>query len=484
MGGVVDLDWLRTHWVAGVLLCAYILVLLYHAQLGRKAGRELGDYYVGGRRMGGAVIGVSFFATFASTNSYIGHAGKGYEYGLPWLLMAGLIVIFTWLSWVMVAPRMRRFTSHWDALTLPDYLERRFHAPGPLLRLVAGLVILFSSVLYLVAIFKGAGNLFEIFLGVRYEVAVGITLVIVMLYTSVGGFVSVVRTDVLQGALMVIGSVTIFWFVTDAAGGVMRVTELAERPATAGLFTWGAGLPFIVLMGIALSGSLKLLVDPRQVSRFYALKDERSVSIGIWVAVVGIAVIQFSLFPVGLYAHFLLDGVTDTDLIMPRLVNDATVFPLWVGDFLIIAMVAAAMSSMDSVLLVAASVLYRDLVGMVRPSARPLAWTRFGVVALAALSAFIALEPPGGIVEITIFSGSLYAVCFFPAILFGLHWRRGNANAVLASMVAGVAVLLAWMLSGAGGHLHEVFPALAVSCLAYVWVAARTPPALREWPAP
>lgn len=306
-----DAQWLREHWLAAVLFVAYTAVLLWHAGIGRRGTHGLGDYYVGGRNMGGVALGMSYFATYTSTNSYVGHAGKGYEYGLPWLLMAVLIVVFTFLSWTMVAPKLRRFTGHWDALTLPDYLYRRFGIDdeprrGRALRLFAGVIILFSSLLYLIAIFKGAGGLFQTFFGIDYHTAVGFTLVIVMLYTSVGGFLSVVRTDVLQGALMVMGSITIFYCVTDAAGGVGVLTELARQPATADLFSWNpGGLPFVVLMGIALSGSLKLLVDPRQVSRFYALRDERSVRTGVWVAVIGVAVIQFCLFPVGLYAHFL-----------------------------------------------------------------------------------------------------------------------------------------------------------------------------------
>ncbi len=479
---IIDVAWLREHWLAAVLFVGYTGVLLHHARLGRRGTRDLGDYYVGGRSMGGLALGVSFFATFASTNSYVGHAGKGYEYGLPWFSLAILIVLFTWLSWTTVAPRLRRFTSHWDALTLPDYLQQRFGARGNGLRLAAGVVILFSSLLYLVAIFKGAGGLFQMFFDIRYEAAVGVTLLIVMLYTSIGGFLSVVRTDVLQGALMVAGSLTIFYFVTDAAGGIGRLPELAERPATASLFSWSPGIPFVVLLGIALSGSLKLLVDPRQVSRFYALRDERSVRTGMWVAIVGITLIQGCLFPVGLYAHFLMEGVTDTDLIVPTLVNDPGVFPLWAADCLIIAIVAAAMSSMDSVLLTAGSVLYKDVVEVVRPAARPLSWTRGGVMGLAILAAVVALDPPGGIVEITIFSGSLYAACFLPAILFGLHWRRGSSAAVLTSMGLGVAVLLGWLGAGLGALVHEVFPALLVSCLAYVVVASRTAPALELWP--
>jgi SSS family transporter len=475
-------SWLSQHWLAAVLMTLYTLILFYHANIGRRASHNLSDYYVGGRNLSGLVVGVSFFATFASTNSYIGHAGKGYEYGLPWMTMAVIIVIFTYLSWTLVAPRLRRFTSHWDALTLPDYLAARFGAGNRLLRLVAALVIIFSSLLYLVAIFKGAGNLFQQFLDVPYTMAVAITLLIVMCYTSIGGFVSVVRTDVLQGVLMLLGSVTIFAFVFSAAGGSDALTELTARPDTRHLFTLNAAMPFVVLLGIALSGSLKLLVDPRQVSRFFALRDERSVRVGVWVSVIGILIIQLSLFPVGIFARLLLDGVTDTDMIMPTLITSPSVFPLWVADCLVIAMVAAAMSSMDSVLLVAASVLYKDVVETVHPTAHPLVWTRIGVVALSVLAALVALRPPGGIVEITIFSGSLYAVCFLPAILFGLHWRRGNAWAVLASMITGILMLVGWLLFGPRHLVHEVFPALGLSCVVYVLIAWRYPPTIQRWP--
>jgi SSS family transporter len=475
------MDWILQHWLAGVLLGAYTAMLLYNAYVGSKASGGVEGYYVGNRNMGGVVIGVSFFATFASTNSYIGHAGKGYAYGLPWLLMALSLVVFTYVSWRWVGPKLRRFASQWDALTIPDYLGSRFvpkikdRANHPI-RFASAVIIVFASLLYLIAIFKGAGHLFQLFLGVRYETAVGITLLIVMLYTSIGGFVSVVRTDVVQGVLMVLGAGTIFYFVTKAAGGVGAITQLVDRPDTSFLFELNAGIPFLVLMGISLSGSLKLLVDPRQLSRFYALRDERAVRQGIWIAVIGLAVIQFCIFPVGLYAHLIMDGVTDTDLIVPTLVSDTSVFPLWAGDFLIVAIVAAAMSSMDSVLLVAASTLYKNIIEPIKRSPRQLQWTRMAVVGLAIVSAILALDPPGDIVEITIFSGSLYAVCFFPAVVLGLHWQRGTATAVLVSMATGVFVLLLWIWLGLRGTLHEVFPSLLASIVAYVSVSYMSPP--------
>ncbi|MCY3837930.1 MAG: sodium/solute symporter [Gammaproteobacteria bacterium] len=467
-------SWLGQHWFAVALAVVYTSFLLAHARLGLRAGKTAAGFFIGNRGLGGAVIGVSFYATFASTNSYVGLAGKSYEYGLPWLTMAALMVIFCWLSWRIVAPRMRRFAAAWGSLTVPDFLAVRFGSVR--VRVAAAAVIVFSCLLYLIAVFKGAGNLLQVFLGIPYQLAVIVTLGLIVMYTMLGGFVSVVRTDVLQGSLMVVGSILLFYFITSAAGGVGVIAELPNEPSRAHLVELNGAIPFVVLIGIALAGSLKLLVDPRQVTRFYGLKDEHSVRVGVWVAVIGILVIQFCLFPLGLYAHFLLDGVTDTDLVVPTLVNDPSVIPPLVGDFLVIAILAAAMSSLDSVLLVAASVASRDLLRRGRREASVVGGARLGVAGFAVVAAIVALNPPGGIVEITIFSGSLFAVCFVPTILLGLHWRRGNAAAALTAFGVGIAVLLGWLLAGLGDIVHEVFPALFASTVGYVVVSLRGRP--------
>ena len=468
MNGTVS--WFAEHWFATALIAAYAAMLVVHARSGLRGTRGTADYFIGGRRFGGLAIGVSFYATFASTNSYLGHAGQGYEYGLPWLSMAVLLVLFGWLSWRFVAPRLRRFVADWGSVTVPDFLAVRFASDR--VRRAAAAIIVFSSLLYLIAIFKGVGHIFQAFLGIPYEAAVALNLVIVMAYTSVGGFLSVVRTDVLQGVLMVIGSLLLFAFVTHAAGGVGVIGRVTEVEGAEHLFDMDAGIPFPVLIGIALAGSFKLLIDPRQVTRYYGLRDEQSLRTGMWVAVAGILVVQFSLFPIGLYARFLVEGITDTDVLIPMLVNDTTVFPRLVGDFLVVAMLGAAMSSIDSVLLVAASVTTRDVLPPTS-EAREVRRTRIGVVAFALVAALVALRPPGGIIDITIFSGSLYAVCFLPTVLLGLHWRRGNETAALAAFAVGIAVLLGWLALGLKAVLHEVFPALAASMAVYTFLAAR-----------
>ena len=425
--------------------------------------------------MGGVIIGVSFFATFASTNSYLGLAGKGYDLGAPWLLFPLMMVGATYLSWRLVAPELRRFTSMTDTVTVPEFLAARFSSQT--VRVFTGLIIALASILYLIAIFKGAGNLFQVFLGIPYEAAVGLMLLVVLVYTSVGGFVSVVRTDVIQGIFMLIASVVLFGFVTNHVGGPGRIFDLMADPTTEYLFTWNAGAPILVVLGIALAGSMKLLIDPRQISRFYGLRDSASVSRGIGYAIGGLLIIQFCLFPLGIYAHFLIDDIADTDLIVPMLIQDPMIFPLLIADFLVVAILAAAMSSMDSVLLVAGSVTMRDVIGVAIPvsESRQTFYTRIGVIACAVFAALFALRPFGDIVEITILSGSLYAVCFLPAIMVGLHWVRGNAIAVIASYVSGIATILIWRNVGLSATLHEVVPALVISMGVYLLVAWTTP---------
>jgi Na+/pantothenate symporter len=102
-------SWFVEHWIASTLLSAYVGALLYNAYVGSKAATGVGGYYVGNREMGGAVVGISFFATFASTNTFIGHAGKGYEYGIAWFTLALLLMLFAWVSWRWIGPPLRRF---------------------------------------------------------------------------------------------------------------------------------------------------------------------------------------------------------------------------------------------------------------------------------------------------------------------------------------------------------------------------------------
>lgn len=467
---------LRTYWMVHLLLTGYTLLLAYHAWEGNRGTKGVTDYYVGGRTMGGVTLGLSFFATYSSTNSFVGFSGQAYDWGVPWLLFVPTAVVFCLFAWTVVAPRLRDFTAELGSLTIPDFIGFRF-ASTPA-RVLAAVIVIVASFLYMTAIFKGIGNLLEVFLDIPYRMAIWIVFVVVFLYTAIGGFISVVKTDAVQGVVMILAAILLFSGTVGAAGGLGSFWEVRSQPGGAELFEWGGGVAVPVLLGVMFAGLIKFVVDPRQLSRFYALEGRKAARTGLWVSTLTFGGVYALLIPVGIYARRIFPaGMEDTDLVVPSLLIEANVFNEGVAAFLLVAMVAAAMSSLDSVLLVMASTAERDVVGVLRGERtehHEIQWTRGWIFLFALVTAIISLDPPGGIVTLTAFSGSLFGACFFPAIVLGLYWPRGSGAGVVASFVVGVGVLLAWSRMPGSDVVHEVFPALFLSTLTYVAVSLGT----------
>ena len=471
------LDNLREFWLVHLLLILYTALLAYHAYAGNRETKGLADYYVGGRGMGGLVLGLSFFATYSSTNSFVGFSGQAYGWGAPWLLLVPFIVGFSLFAWTVVAPRLREFTRSLDSLTVSDFIGFRFESTAA--RFLAAIIVLFASLLYMTAVFKGIGNLLETFMDIPYKVAIALVFVVVMLYTAIGGFISVTKTDAVQGIVMSVAAILLFTGTVTAAGGLGALGAIRQAPETSHLFTWGGGVAVPTLFGVLVAGTIKFAVEPRQLSRFYALKDAQATRTGMLVSTLTFAAVYSLLVPVGLYARRIIpDNIEDTDLVVPTLLATEGIFSSLGAAFLLVAMVAAAMSSLDSVLLVMASTAERDIVGVVRPAssdAAALLATRYYVAVFAFVTAVIALNPPGGIVTLTALSGSVYGACFFPAIVLGLYWRKGSGPAVVGSYAAGLAPLFLWQYTPWSETLHQVFPALVLSLLTYVVISLAGP---------
>ncbi|MFW6206834.1 MAG: sodium:solute symporter family transporter, partial [Gemmatimonadota bacterium] len=465
---------LVTYWPVHLLLVLYTAMLAWHAWAGNRETRGLADYYVGGRTMGGVALGLSFFATYSSTNSFVGFSGQSYSWGISWLLLAPFAVGMSALAWIFVAPRLRRFTRALDSLTIPDFIGFRFGSDAA--RMAAATIIIFASFFYMTAVFKGIGNLLEAFLEIPYQAAIVIVFFIVMTYTMVGGFISVVKTDSVQGVVMMISAVLLFTGTVSAAGGVGAVSEIRAQPGGEDLFRLGGGVAVPVLIGTMFAGLVKFAVEPRQLSRFFALEGKKAIRTGMIVSTLTFAGVFSLLIPIGLYARAIFPGgLADTDLVIPNLLG--SVFGPGTAAFLLVAMVAAAMSSLDSVLLVLASTMERDVVSVIRPGrteASEMKWTRGWVALFAFITMLISLNPPGGIVALTAFSGALFGACFFPAIVLGLHWRRGGGASVVGSFVTGIVVLLLWRFVPGSEVVHEVFPAMALSTLAYAGLSVVT----------
>jgi len=244
---------LQTYWPVHLLLLGYAGLLAYHAWAGNRETRGVADYYVGGRSMGGVALGLSFFATYSSTNSFVGCAGQSYEWGIAGLLMAPLAVVMSVVAWVFVAPRLRRFTAELGSLTVADFIGFRF-ASVPA-RVAAAVITIFASFFYMTAVFKGIGNLVEMFLEIPYEAAIVLVFVVVVGYTVAGGFISVVKTDAVQGIVMVFAAILLFAGTVRAAGGLQSLADVRDSADTAHLFDWNGTFPLVYVFGFLVAGT-------------------------------------------------------------------------------------------------------------------------------------------------------------------------------------------------------------------------------------
>jgi SSS family transporter len=493
--------WLETHWLRLLFLLAYLAMLVYHCWPAWSARREAkndagqerktkraknawDDYITGGGKLGGWVIALSFYATYVSTNTFVGQAGKSWDAGLIWYVKLPVYALSAYLAWRLVAPRFITLAQQYHSSTVADFLGHHYQSPA--LRRIAAAVILVAATVYLVAVYKGSALALQAFLGLDYRVAIVAVFLVVTSYTLAGGFRAVVLTDAVQGLLMAVGAVVMLVAVLYQGGGLPAVLEelRAQKPEP---WPWRGEMPLMAILGLSLASGMKLLVDPRQISRFYGLRDhtdERPLRLATIVAPLLIASTYFCMLPIGALSHVLIPAkaIHDSDQVIPYLLGTSEVLGPVLSSFFLLVLLSAALSSLDSVLLVGASAVERDLIFQRDHTATTIGRTRLWVMLLSLVSMLMALNPFGGIVEITAFSGSLYAACFFPTLVVGMYWSRRTAAGALACMLAGSVIVVGWYFAkrAAWTTWHEVYAGLSVAILSYVVVSLLTSQAGRD----
>ena len=474
------MSWLAEHWVQLVFILVYLAIIARHGWIGARHSKTIEDYLVAGRGLGGWVIALSFYATFMSTNTFLGAAGKSWDVGLVWCIGGLVLSGFCCVSWFVVAPRFVPLTKEYNSLTVADFLGHHYNSPA--LRRWAAAVVFLASVLYLVAIFRGSALTLQSVLSLPAEIsgvssyvwAVAVVFIVVTSYTLLGGFESVVLTDALQGVLMIGGAVGIAAAVQHHGGGLNSILQnlRSQDPA---FVSWHGKMSLLTILGLNLSVAIKYIVEPRQLSRFYGLKDKSAQRVASMVAPTLVIVTYLCLLPIGAFAHALIpaDAIKSSDEVIPYLLGTTHLFGPVLSSIFLLVLLSAAMSSIDSVLLVAASTIDRDLIQ--RPGeTKSIKSARVWVVIVSLISSFVAISPLNkDIVEMTAFSGSLYGACFFPALVVGLFWRGASARAAIVSLVLGAVATITWFVAKRYGltSLHEVYVGMSVSLLAYIGIA-------------
>ena len=462
-----------------------------------KSNEDSTDFYLGGRKMGPLVTAMSAEASDMSSWLLMGLPGLAYLTGIasPGWTAIGLAV-GTWLNWLIVARRLRRYSANLDAITVPQFLSLRFHDRRNLLNALGAVIIIVFFIPYTASGFAACGKLFHSLFGVDYMIAMIVSALVIVGYTILGGFRAVTTTDLIQSVVMSIALVAVLAYGIGVAGGWGAVMENAR--SLSGYLTMAASHD--AAAGTAASYSLLDIVStmawglgyfgmPHILLRFMAIEDEKKLVLSrriasVWVVIAMTASIVIGVVGLGMTkagALEFLSGSSSETLIV-RIASLIAQHGVLAG-LILAGILAATMSTADSQMLAAASSVSQNILQefghMKLTEKQSLFAARLTIICVSVVGVVLARDPDSSVFGIVSFAWAGFGGAFGAVVLCALFWKRCNWQGALAGMLCGGLMVFVWkyLISPLGGvfGIYELLPAFLFSLAACVVVSLATP---------
>lgn len=487
------MDYFYEHYVTLILTTLYVGGCLYIGWFfKKKASQGVEGFYVAKREIPGWVISLAFFSTSASTNTYIGQAGKSFEYGLSWAWMGFIWTFFCIISWQLLGPKMRFQTARLKSFTIPDYFHLRYKSSmAKTIRVLSAVIILFATLWYMVGIAKGCAHVLTSVLDIPYAYGSFAIIAVTCAYTVWGGMYSVLWTDAIQGIIMFGVAILMLAIPFMYVGGIDNLFEAvsntehltkAGAPIKSGLVTFGELVSFLYIIGIGLAVGMKQISEPKNLIRFYSVNNSKSMRFAmIWTPVfLGISLV--CVMGLGALVHGM--ATLDEASYLINHTDEVVGFMLdkfdnkLVSGICVAGLFAAGMSSLASVIIIIGTAFVKDIWHVAKPmkESKLIPRTKWFMAFYCLVVFLLTLYPIAGIVELTAFAGAVFAASFFPAIFGGLYLKWGTDLGALASMIVGMLTNIVWRFVFRFNYeplkdIHEIIPAFVLAMLTYVAVS-------------
>lgn len=447
----------------------YLILMMAIGLWAYKATDSVDDYILGGRSMGPAVTALSVGASDMSGWLLLGLPGAVYLGGLGEAWIGIGLVFGAWLNWLFVAKRLRIYTQFADnALTLPDFFEKRFEDDRGILKLVSAVTILIFFTFYASSGMVGGAILFEKVFGLDYTLALVIGSTIIVAYTFVGGFFAVSWTDFFQGCLMLIALliVPVVIFTQPEA-------QTGSQPLDPAMLSMISENTSIIGLASLLAWGLGYFGQPHILSRFMAIGSADDLTVSRRIAMSWMIIALLGALATGLAGslYFANEPIANPETVFIQLAHAA--FNPWIGGLLIAAILSAIMSTIDSQLLVCSSVITEDFYKKwLRPKASNkelMLVGRIGVLAIALISGIIALNPESSVLGLVSYAWAGFGAAFGPVVLLSLFWQQYSRNGAIATILIGALTVVLWkQASGGLFELYEILPGFIFATIAGV----------------
>ncbi|EED31064.1 Na+/solute symporter [gamma proteobacterium NOR5-3] len=430
-------------------LLAYKALLIAIGIWASRRTHDEDDFFLGGRSLGPLVAAISYSSSASSAWTLLGISGVAYVMGISALWIVAGSVLGMLVAWYWIAPRLMRASREQHLVTLTDLLlgDLQGRARSTLLWLISTVIVISFS-FYVAAQFQGAASTFASSFGLSMPLSIATGAAIIMIYTLLGGFWAVSVTDTVQGLLMAAAAILLPVTALQAVGGWNSFISQLQTVSTPSQLSWEAGNAGLAGTGFVL-GLLGIGIgtygQPHLLVRFMALRDAKALRQARILTIVWYLLVFLGMCFLGLVGHILFPIVDDPERIFFVLTEN--LFPPVLGAVLIAAVLSAIMSTADSQLLVAASVIAHDL-GLGKGSqSRSLLVSRLAIVGLVVLAVLIALFLPEKIFSRVLFAWIALGSAFGPLVFARLARWSVTPMATLLSVSLGFASAVALYLA-------------------------------------
>jgi sodium/proline symporter len=447
------------------LVFYYVVVLsIGYWALRRGGGEDLEGFLLGGRQVGPIATALTLQSTAMSGYMFLGAGGLGFAQGYWALWYAAGDIGSGLLNLSVIGRRMRKFSQMMGALTAIEYLEKRY--PSPAIRLVAGTLTVFLLGFYVLAQLIAGGKGMALVTGISYPIALAIAVGIILAYTFMGGYLAVAYTIAA---------------LTELGGLTAANNAIADLDPTL-LSVWGRGLGFEgqwgVVAGAILIFSVGVMGWPHVVTRHMAMSRPATArKAGFWATIWSVFFVP-TPYIVGILAILILPGLDDPEMAIFQVAGQ--LLPAAVTGLVMAAIMAAIMSTADSLLLQTGSIASRDLYERFinpRASERQMVMVSRGLVlAVAVIGYVVALVEPPTVFSIVIFATSVLGSAFLPAYVCAVWWKKANTPGALASMIVGASVAFIWEYAGlvSTTQIHPMVTGVVSSTITMIVVSLAT----------
>lgn len=485
-------------------VCILIAIFVYLAGMiaigivFTKKNKSSDDFYLGGRKLGPLVTAMSAEASDMSSWLLM---------GLPGLAMAGCfaeaswtaigLAIGTYLNFLIVAKRIRRYSSRIDAFTIPDFFSKRYKDKQNILSLISALIIIVFFVPYTASGFSACGKLFNTLFGMDYVTAMIISAVVIVAYTTLGGFLAASTTDLIQSIVMTVALIVVLLYGINTAGGwdqvVANVKAIPGFVSFTEVYAGSEGVaPYNALtIASTLAWGLGYFGMPHILLRFMAINDAKKLKTSrriaaVWVVISMAAAILIGIVGFGMVKSGAIGELSDTERVMvaiAKLISTHGILPAIIAGVILAGILAATMSTADSQLLAASSSvsqnIMRDFFGIKLSEKKAMLLARISVIVISVIAVFMSLNEKS-VFKVVSFAWAGFGAAFGPVVLFSLFWKRSNKWGALAGMITGGVMVFVWKyviavkFAGTVLEIYELLPAFILASVAIVVVSLIT----------